>query len=96
MNKTLMCATAAAALASAGLTAHAEGWYGRTDLQYSFDGRLDHDPAVANTRGALARDSDTTEVLGAGVGLGYGFENGLRFETALGYRTGDLKPSRNI
>ncbi|MBI1252863.1 MAG: outer membrane beta-barrel protein [Hyphomonas sp.] len=96
MNKTLMCATAAAALASAGLTAHAEGWYGRTDLQYSFDGRLDHDPAVANTLGSLGSDSSTTEVLGAGVGLGYGFDNGLRFETALGYRGGDLNPSRNI
>ena len=70
MKKTLMCATAAAAFASAGLTAHAEGWYGRTDLQYTFDGRLDHDPATEDLAGSIAGDSDASELFGLGFGLG--------------------------
>ena len=44
MKKTLMCATAAAALAGTGLVAQAEdGWYGRADIGFVMDGRLDHD-----------------------------------------------------
>jgi len=96
MKKTLMCATAAAAFASAGLTAQAEGWYGRTDLQYTFDGRLDHDPATANVNGSLGGDSDASELVGLDIGLGYGFDNGLRFETVRGRRTGDLDVSTAI
>ncbi|MFN7164915.1 MAG: outer membrane protein, partial [Hyphomonas sp.] len=95
MKKTLMCATAAAAFASAGLTAHAEGWYSRADLQYTFDGRADHD-AVANANGKLAGDSDASELLGGDLGLGYGFSNGLRLEGVVGYRGGDLDVSPDI
>jgi outer membrane protein OmpA-like peptidoglycan-associated protein/outer membrane protein W len=95
MKKTLMCATAAAAFASAGLTAQAEGWYSRADLQYTFDGRVDHD-AVAAVNGKLAGNSDASELLGAGVGFGYGLDNGLRFEGAVGYRGGDLDVSDTI
>ena len=90
MKKTLMCATAAAAFASVGLSAHADGWYSRADLQYSFDGRLDHDAKISGN-GVLANDSDTTEVVGADVGLGYSYDNGLRFEGVLGVRGGDLE-----
>ncbi|HAY05201.1 MAG TPA: outer membrane beta-barrel protein, partial [Hyphomonas sp.] len=95
MKKTLMCATAAAAFASAGLTAHAEGWYSRADLQYTFDGRLDHD-AKDNVNGKLAGDSDASELLGGSLGLGYGFDNGLRFEGVFGVRTGDLEVPNSI
>ena len=91
MKKTLMCATAAAAFASAGFVAHAEdGWYARADATYTFDGRMDHDVAVQDTLGALAGDSDYGDMFGGGLGLGYGFDNGFRLETALGYRSGDL------
>jgi len=96
MNKTLMCATAAAALASVGLTAHAEGWYGRTDLQYSFDGRLDHDPEVANVRGSLSGDSDVSELTGLQLGFGRALDSGLRFEATLGQRNGDVEPTSSI
>lgn len=95
MKKTLMCATAAAAFASAGLPAHAEGWYSRADLQYSFDGRVDHD-ATASQNGKLAGNSDASELLGAQGGFGYAFDNGLRFEGVVGYRGGDLTVSPTI
>jgi OmpA-OmpF porin, OOP family len=95
MKKTLMCATAAAAFASAGLTAQAEGWYSRADLQYTFDGRVDHD-ALAAVNGKLSGNSDASELLGAGIGFGYGYDNGLRFEGAVGYRGGDLDVSDTI
>ncbi len=90
MKKTLMCATAAAAFATAGLAAHAQdGWYGRADAQYGFSGKLDHD-AAANSIGKLANDSAADENIGGGLGLGYGFDNGFRLEAAGGYRGGEL------
>jgi hypothetical protein len=47
MKKTLLCATAAAAFATVGATAHAEdGWYARADAQFSFEGTLDQDGAT--------------------------------------------------
>jgi len=95
MKKTLMCATAAAAFASAGLPAHAEGWYSRADLQYSFDGRVDHD-AIADQNGKLAGNSDASELLGAQGGFGYAYDNGLRLEGVIGYRGGDLTVSPTI
>ena len=95
MKKTLMCATAAAAFASAGLPAHAEGWYSRADLQYTFDGRVDHD-ATGNQNGKLAGDSDASELLGAQGGFGYAYDNGLRLEGVIGYRGGDLDVSPTI
>src|SRR3990167_187770 len=95
MKKTLMCATAAAAFASAGLTAHAEGWYSRADLQYTFDGRLDHDAKVSGN-GVIAGDSDVSDMLGADVGAGYAFDNGLRLEGVFGYRNGSLEVPTSI
>ena len=97
MKKTLMCATAAAAFASAGFMAHAEdGWYARGDLGWVVDGTLDHD-APTDVLYTLGSDSDTSEdvVLG-GLGLGYGFDNGFRLETALTHRAGDLDVPVNI
>jgi OmpA-OmpF porin, OOP family len=93
MKKTLMCATAAAAFASAGFAAHAEdGWYARTDLQYGFSGKLDHD-AASNTLGKMSGDSAADENLGGDFGLGYGFDNGFRIEGVGGYRGGELDVS---
>ncbi|HAE28164.1 MAG TPA: cell envelope biogenesis protein OmpA, partial [Hyphomonas adhaerens] len=86
-----MCATAAAAFATAGLAAHAEeGWYARGDVQYGFSGDLDHDPAVSNVVGSLESSSDADENLGGQLGLGYAMANGVRLEGTLGYRGGDL------
>lgn len=91
-----MCATAAAAFATVGFSAHAEGWYGRSDLQYNFDGRIDHDTQTSNVLGALSGDTKASEAFGADVGLGYGFSNGLRFEGVLGYKSGDLDVTRTV
>ncbi|RAN31024.1 hypothetical protein HY3_05345, partial [Hyphomonas pacifica] len=89
-----MCATAAAAFASAGFVAHAEdGWYSRADVTYSFDGTIDHDPAVQNVPGSMAGDSDANEIWGADAGFGYGFDNGLRLEGVLGYGSGNIDVS---
>ena len=64
MKKTLMCATAAAAFASAGFVAHAEdGWYARADATFGFDGKLDHDPAEQDVIGTMG--SGTTQRQGA-------------------------------
>ncbi|KCZ98951.1 OmpA family protein, partial [Hyphomonas polymorpha PS728] len=91
-----MCATAAAAFATAGATAHAEdGWYSRADIQYSFDGTVDHDPTAA-FNGSMVGDSSVSENLGLSVGLGYGFANGLRLEGVLGQRGGDLDVPNGI
>ncbi|MBR9835796.1 MAG: porin family protein, partial [Alphaproteobacteria bacterium] len=90
MKKTLLCATAVAAFASAGLVAQAEeGWYGRADVGYVFSGKLDHDPErdVLHTMGG---DSDSDEMWLGDLGLGYGFDNGFRLEGVVDYRTGDL------
>ena len=91
MKRTLMCATAAAAFATAGLAAHAEdGWYGRGDVQYGFAGKLDHDPVTEDLAGTLGGSSDADEMLGGQLGLGYDFDNGFRLEGVLGYRGGEL------
>ena len=96
MKKTLMCATAAAALAGTGFVAQADdGWYGRADVGFVFDGRLDHD-AENNVLNTLGGDSFTEDLTLFSVGLGYGFDNGFRLETALSHRDGDLDVPTNI
>ena len=91
MKKTLMCATAAAAFASAGFVAHAEdGWYARADATYGFDGKLDHDPAEQDVIGTMGSVSDTDESIGFDLGLGYGFNNGFRLEGVAGYSDDEL------
>ncbi|NQY98164.1 MAG: porin family protein, partial [Henriciella sp.] len=90
MKKTLMCATAAAALAATGFVAQAEdGWYGRADVGYVFDGLMDHD-AENNVLYTLGDNSDPNDAVLYGLGLGYGFDNGFRLETAISNREGDL------
>ncbi|WP_340693916.1 outer membrane beta-barrel protein, partial [Hyphomonas sp.] len=97
MKKALMCATAAAAFASAGMVAQAEeGWYGRADATYAFDGRLDHDPVTQDVVGSMGGSSDLEESWGGDIGLGYGFDNGFRIEGVLGYSAGDLSVPANV
>ena len=97
MKRTLMCATAAAALASAMTVANAQdGWYGRADLGYTFEGRLDSDPPQ-NVPFALGGNQEVSDgLINGDIGLGYGFDNGFRLETVFGYRTGDLKVDDTI
>ena len=96
MKKTLMCATAVAAFASASLVAQAEeGWYGRADVGYIFDGKMDHD-AERDVLYTLAGDSDTDNAISLDLGLGYGFDNGFRLEGVIDHRNGDLEVSDGI
>ncbi|HAW54150.1 MAG TPA: cell envelope biogenesis protein OmpA, partial [Hyphomonas sp.] len=86
-----MCATAAAAFASAGFVAHAEdGWYARADATYGFSGQFDHDPADRDVVGTMGGTSDADETIGFDLGLGYGFDNGFRLEGVGGYGDDDL------
>ena len=88
-----MCATAAAAMASAMTVANAQdGWYGRADLGYTFDGTLDSD-AERNSPLSLGGDQSVEDGFGAQLGLGYGFDNGFRLESTVGYRSTTLDVS---
>ena len=96
MKKTLLCATAVAALSSTALVANAEeGWYGRADLGYGFGGQLDHDPAFESA-GSLAGDSDVDGTYLGDLGLGFGFNNGFRLEGVVGYRSGELDEADGV
>ena len=96
MKKTLLCATAVAALSSTAMVANAEeGWYGRADLGYGFEGRLDHDPQVVSI-GSLGGDSDLDSSILADLGLGYNFSNGFRLESVLDYRSVNLEPTNAV
>jgi OmpA-OmpF porin, OOP family len=97
MKRTLMCATAAAAIVSAGQVANAEdGWYVRGDVSYSFDGRMDYD-AEKDSVGSMGGDGDIGEgLLGLGFGVGYNFGNGFRIESNLTGRSGELDPDPAI
>ena len=71
-------ALAALMAGTAGVANATEGWYGRADIGWSFDGTQDLDGAAAE--GTL--EHDWTEHLG----LGYAFQNGFRLEGELGHR----------
>jgi len=79
----------AALLAGAGGVAHAtEGWYGRADVGYMFQGSSDFSHASSFT---LDHRNDWME----SGGLGYAFQNGFRLEGEISHRanrfdSGDL------
>ena len=86
MKKTLMCATAAAALAGTGLVAQADdGWYGRADIGQVVDGNVDHD-APTNVPFTLAGDSAPDDLVLGSLGVGYAFDSGFRLESTLSYK----------
>jgi OmpA-OmpF porin, OOP family len=64
-----------------------EGWYGRADLGYSFDGEvaLGDSPGFGGW-GDATMDRDWSQHLG----LGYAFQNGFRLEGELGHRFNQL------
>jgi len=74
----LMAGTAGAANAT-------EGWYGRADVGYSFDGESSFAESIGGVPIAdwdLAHKPDWSQFLG----LGYAFQNGFRIEGELGHR----------
>ena len=93
MKKSLMSATAVAALLSYGFTAHAkEGWYMRADAGYGLAGKIDHD-APNDLVYALDGDSDTDGVSNFGIGLGYKFGSSVRLELSYTDLKSDLEVS---
>ncbi|MDZ4762793.1 MAG: outer membrane beta-barrel protein, partial [Alphaproteobacteria bacterium] len=85
MKKALLCATAAATLVSVGATAHAqEGWYGAARLGVVVEGIVDID-APRNVNGSLDDRGSMNADATYGVGLGYGFTNGIRLQTDVNY-----------
>ena len=73
-------ALAALMTGTAGVANATEGWYGRLDVGYSFDGSVDDS---FNTY-----DLDDGNVFSGGVG--YAFSNGFRLEGALDWRVNDI------
>jgi outer membrane protein OmpA-like peptidoglycan-associated protein len=74
ISKTLAIATLLAGGASAAYAT--EGWYGRVDAGYSFEGSIDYEGIEAEM------ENDWVESLG----LGYAFQNGLRLEGEVAHR----------
>jgi OOP family OmpA-OmpF porin len=84
MKTKLMRTLALAALLSAlsvGAAQATEGWYGRVDVGYSFDGEVEIDDTA----------HDLEDDWMADVGVGYGFMNGFRAEGELAYRTNEIE-----
>ncbi len=81
MKIALMCATAAATMVSAGAVAHAQsGWYGTGKVGAIVDGLQDIDATAPVANGALDTRADLEVDPVYGLGLGYGFDSGLRLE----------------
>jgi len=78
-------ATVLAAMMVASPALADEGWYGRADVGYSFDGELDL-PNTPTLRGADL-DEDWTQSLG----LGYEFDSNVRLEGELAHRFNSLE-----
>ncbi|HYD89239.1 MAG TPA: outer membrane beta-barrel protein [Vitreimonas sp.] len=75
-------ALAALMAGTAGVANATEGWYGRADIGWSFDGTVESD----DLGGEVTLEHDWTEHLG----LGYAFGGGFRLEGELGHRFNQL------
>jgi opacity protein-like surface antigen len=86
-------ALAALMAGAAGVANATEGWYGRGDVGYSFDGEIDVNDDYANyTFGDSTLEHDWSQHLG----LGYAFQNGFRLEGELGHRFNQIEPTPTI
>ncbi len=77
-------ALAALMAGTAGVANATEGWYGRADVGWSFEGEMDAD--ISAEQWELKHD--WTQHLG----LGYAFQNGFRLEGELGHRFNQMDP----
>lgn len=95
MKKVLQGATALAAIMIAGPAFATEGWYGKVDAGYGFDGSLeieDRVPALPAFGGDVGLDADWME----DIGIGYAFGNGLRLEGEVAHRYNALESGPRI
>ena len=98
MKMVLRGATAlAAAMLLAPATANAtEGWYGKVDASYSFDGDFKLTPGTAiGAQPVFNGSKDLKDGWGGDVGLGYATTGMPRFELELGDRFNKVKPTGN-
>jgi OOP family OmpA-OmpF porin len=89
MKRILQGATALAAVMVAAPAFATEGWYGRLDAGYSFDGSNEINRSTFTTPN-FKTDSLDNDWFGSG-GLGYAFDNGFRLEGELSYRYNDIE-----
>jgi OmpA-OmpF porin, OOP family len=95
MKHRLLGATALLALIAAPAAAQT-GWYGKADAGYSVQGNLDVSPAAAvTTIGPRGKGKTNSAPMGA-LGLGYGFDNGLRTEFEIANRSSGIKAATNF
>lgn len=87
-------ALAALMAGAAGVANATEGWYGRADAGWSFDGEYDVDSTgwAYGDNGTSGLENDWTQHLG----LGYAFQNGFRFEGELGHRFNQLDTADDL
>jgi len=86
-------ALAALMAGAAGVANATEGWYGRGDIGWSWDGEIDVGDDYANYEfGSSTLEHDWSEHLG----LGYAFQNGFRLEGELGHRFNQIEPTDTI
>ncbi|MEZ5957070.1 MAG: outer membrane beta-barrel protein [Hyphomonadaceae bacterium] len=86
-------ALAALMAGAAGVANATEGWYGRGDIGWSFDGEIDVNDDYANYEfGSSTLEHDWSQHLG----LGYAFQNGFRLEGELGHRFNQIEPTDTI
>ncbi len=86
-------ALAALMAGAAGVANATEGWYGRGDIGWSWDGEIDvGDDYAGYSFGDSTLEHDWTQHLG----LGYAFQNGFRLEGELGHRFNQIEPTATI
>ncbi len=90
MSKRVKTTLALAALMAGGAGAAnaTEGWYGRADAGYSIGGSADVEAAPSQ----MELDGNWTQ----GVGLGYAFDSGLRFEGEISHRFNQITPEAGL
>ena len=88
-----LAALMAGAAGAAGVANATEGWYGRADIGWSFDGETD---LGADTGGYNWGDSTLEHDWTQHLGLGYAFANGFRLEGELGHRFNQIEPTPTI
>ena len=80
-------ALAALMAGAAGVANATEGWYGRGDLGWSWDGESEFSSSAPGTEFSMTEQHDWSQHLG----LGYAFANNFRLEGELGHRFNQLE-----
>jgi OOP family OmpA-OmpF porin len=85
-------ALAALMAGAAGVANATEGWYGRADVGWSWDGEFEVESDPAYNFGDTTLEHDWSQHLG----IGYAFSNGFRLEGEIAHRFNQLEPTPTI